>query len=161
MEPSESLGAERDLLSFCVGWQRWCLGLSSSPLGCSPSPLLRWPQGGVSRDIFHERLLFSTAPDKAQPLENVHKQKGVTPQFLVMNMNPCSNKDLLLSLSRCSELSGGPRELCWLLSSKGQQWQLTLAPLHLSPQWLWADDVDKGQRECLTRSQPSSYWLRK
>lgn len=159
VEPSESQGAEKGLISFCVGWERWCLGLSASPRAASPPSLLKWPRGGFSSGIFHEGLLFSTAPAKAQLLENVHKQKGVTPLFL--GVSSCSQKDLLLPLSRCSELSGGPRELSWLLLSEGQQWQLTLAPLHLCPQWTWADYADKGQRECLTWSQPSSYWLRK
>lgn len=124
------------------------------PWAAFPSSLLKWPQGGFSSDICHERLLFSTASANTQLLENAHKQKRVTPLFLVTSS--CSQMDLVLSLSRWSELSGGPRELCWLLPSKGQQWQLTLAPLHLSHQQLWADYVDKGQREHLTWSQPSS-----
>lgn len=128
VKPNESQGAERCLLSFCVGWERWCLGLSSSTLGCfsiisvEVTMVLSW--GRFSSGTCHERLLFSTASAKNtatwKAFSNVNKQKRVTPLFLVMKS--CSQKNVLLSLSRWSEPSGGPWELCWLLPSKTQQW---------------------------------------
>lgn len=138
VKPCETQGAERGLLSFCVDWERWCLGLSASTLGCffitSVEVTMEVLQGGFSRYLPCKVVVLysiSQSPGTWKAFSSIQEHRRVTPLLLVMNSY--SQKDLLLSLSRWSELSGGPWELCWLLPSKERQqhslWHLCITVL--------------------------------
>lgn len=147
--PSESQGAESGLLSFCVGWERCFLGLSASTLGCfsiiSVEVTVVLPWGGFCSDIYHERLLFSITLAKAR---EKHFQTFTSRR----EWHHCFSWWTPASGRTCSCLEQMVTALRWPLRTfliapqQGTAMTLTLEPLHLSPQWLWDDYVDKGQR---------------
>lgn len=165
VKPYETQGAERGLVSSCVGWERWCLALCASTLGCffttSVEVTMVPPWGGFSRYL----------PWKVVVLYSISQSTGTWKAFSsvqeLKSDTTASSDELLLTEGPAPVLEQTVRALRWPLRTlliapqQGTTMTLTLAPLHHSPQWLWADCVDKGHRECLTWSQPSNSWLRK